>query len=155
MTVGMAMGNTGRMAALASPTRPRACLETPRLVRQIWNYMGGYIQDDWRVRPNLTINIGLRYEYTMPIHGGAFTGLKSWEDLSTGTIDGFTNFDPSAPNPKAEGRPGALVFSGAGTGRLQGDVFDGYPWALGPRLGIVWRAGRGFVVRSSAGRMYA
>lgn len=130
-------------------------LETPRLVRQIWNYMGGYIQDDWRVRPNLTINVGLRYEYTMPIHGGAYTGLKTWEDLSTGIIDGFTNFDPTAANPKAGGRPGALVFSGDGAGRLKGDVFDSYPWALGPRLGIVWRAGRGFVVRSSAGRMYA
>src|SRR5204862_421967 len=88
-------------------------------VRQIWNYMGGYVQDDWRVRPNLTINIGLRYEYTMPIRGGAFTGLKSWEDLSTGKIDGFANFDPTAPNPGAGNLPGAMVYSGSGTGRLR------------------------------------
>lgn len=130
-------------------------LETPRLVRQLWNYMGRYFQDDWRVRPNLTINIGFRYECTIPIRGGAYTGLKSREDLSTGQIDNFTNLGPTAPNPKAGGRPGALVFSGAGTGRLQDDVFDGYPWALGPRLGIFWRAGRGFVVRASGGRMFA
>jgi hypothetical protein len=89
------------------------------------------------------------------IHGGAYTGLKTWEDLGPGIIDGFTNFDPTVPNPKAGGRPGALVFSGSGAGRLKGDVFDSYPWALGPRRGIVWRAGRGFVVRSSAGRMFA
>ncbi len=130
-------------------------LETPRLVRQIWNYMGGYVQDDWRVRPNLTINIGLRYEYTMPIHGGAFTGLKTWEDLSTGKIDGFANFDPTVPNPAAGNLPGAMVYSGTGTGRLQGDMFDSYPWAFGPRLGFAWRAGKGFVIRSSGGRIFS
>jgi hypothetical protein len=130
-------------------------LETPRNVRQIWNYMGGYVQDDWRVRPNITINAGLRYEYTMPIRGGAYTGLSSWEELSSGKIDGFTNFDPTAPNPAAGNRLGALVFSGDGAGRLKGNLFDGYPWALGPRLGIVWRAGSGFVVRASGGRMFA
>ncbi len=130
-------------------------IETPRLVRQIWNYMGGYVQDDWKVRPNLTINLGLRYEYTMPIHGGAYTGLSSWEDLGSGTLDGFSNFDPSAPNPRAGGLPGAVVFSGSGEGRLNRSVFDGYPWAFGPRVGIVYRAGAGFVIRASGGRTFA
>ena len=30
------------------------------------NVFGGYFQDDWRATPRLTLNLGLRYEYTSP-----------------------------------------------------------------------------------------
>jgi outer membrane receptor protein involved in Fe transport len=31
------------------------------------SYYGGFAQDDWKVRPNLTFNIGVRYEYYTPV----------------------------------------------------------------------------------------
>jgi hypothetical protein len=148
-------GNTGNaFAAFLLGYASGAGYETPRDVRQIYKYYGGYIQDDIKVKPNLTLNVGLRYEYTTPVQGGAFVGLKSWEDLSTGTIDGFYNFDPTVPNPGAGGRLGAMVFSGNGTGRVSGNLFDGYPYAIAPRLGFAYRGPHELVIRAYGGRTF-
>jgi hypothetical protein len=52
-------------------------LISPRYMRI--SILGGYIQDDWRVRSRLTLNLGLRYEMsTVPWEkGGKLTNLPS------------------------------------------------------------------------------
>jgi outer membrane receptor protein involved in Fe transport len=49
-------------------------------------YYSGYAQDDWRVNNKLTVNYGVRYEYTPPTWEGHFP-------------DGYSNFNPDLANP--------------------------------------------------------
>jgi Carboxypeptidase regulatory-like domain/TonB dependent receptor-like, beta-barrel/TonB-dependent Receptor Plug Domain len=53
---------------------------TPRNLRQ--SIFGAYLQDDWRVRPNLTLNLGLRYEMaTVPTEtDGKIVNLRNLAD---------------------------------------------------------------------------
>jgi outer membrane receptor protein involved in Fe transport len=51
-----------------NPSRVRGVLPsllTPRYMRT--SIFGAYLQDDWRVRPNLTLNLGIRYEMSTGI----------------------------------------------------------------------------------------
>jgi len=76
---------------------------TPRDFRQ--NIIGGYVQDDWRAKPNLTLNLGLRYEMaTVPteIHG-KLVNLKNIGDplpICGTLVTGFCSGTGSLyPNP--------------------------------------------------------
>jgi hypothetical protein len=94
--------------------------------RWITNFGALYAQDDWKLRSNLTLNLGIRWSFDTPRH-------EAEGDT--------TNFSPTAPNPAADGIPGALVFAGKGTGRngSTGETWaDTYFKDIEPRAGFSW-----------------
>lgn len=91
-----------------------------------WDF-GGFVQDDFRVRSNLTVNIGLRYGITSPANGRV------------------GNFDVNR----------AIVVTSYGQNATShaGVKFDTGDWA--PRLGFSWSPQRNTVVRSAFGVFYS
>ena len=43
-----------------------AAISTFAYTHFVQKYMAGYVQDDWKMTPKLTLNVGLRYEYFTP-----------------------------------------------------------------------------------------
>jgi len=105
-----------------------------------YGYHAGYFQDNWRLRSNLTLNLGMRYEVPIGFHMANFQ---------------FSSMDPNLPNPAAGNRPGAMVFAGAGPGRTGEKRF--YPTDftnLGPRFGFAYELTSKTVVRGGFGIYY-
>src|SRR5262249_54551162 len=84
-------------------------------------YYAPWVQDQWRARPNLTLNIGLRWEID-----------TAWQ-ITNGFLSGF---DPNAINP-VSGTPGVVTFSSTGT--WQNASMNTHWKAFSPRLGFAWK----------------
>jgi hypothetical protein len=115
-------------------------IDTIRYIGQQWPSFAGFVQDDWRIRPNLMLNLGLRWETTLP---------------PTGENDSWSDFSPTRANPGAGGRPGALIYAGTGTGR-EGtrSLADAYFKGFGPRFGLAYTFKEKTVIRFSYGLSY-
>jgi len=115
-------------------------IDTIRYIGQQWPSYAGFLQDDWRVRPNLMVNIGVRWETTLP---------------PTGEKDNWSDFSPTLPNPGAGNLPGALIYAGDCSGCIGSRrLTDGYYKAFGPRIGLAYTFKEKTVFRMSYGLSY-
>ena len=124
---------------------------------------GFYIQDDWKVTPKLTVNLGLRYQWSSP-----YTSRGNQIEFSNFSANSGVNLDLTSL-PAAAAAQGALSVQGQmqsaglsypasqavlGTTQFPTSSMRTVPtyWKdLGPRLGFAYQIDPQTVVRGGAG----
>ena len=128
-----------------------------------------YIQDSWKIRHNITVNYGVRYEY-----------VPSWSDrvplVNTFFPAGyFLQGDPKGLNPQPVSTQPCIIENGTGNfnsgnvvfptvaqggvcqardGRLGSNLVNSDHKDFAPRLGIAWSPTDKWTVRAGAGIFY-
>jgi hypothetical protein len=101
--------------------------------QRLW-MISGFAQDDWKLIPKFTVNLGLRYDFATPALEG-----KNQQ----------ANFDPSA-----NGGAGGLVFAKSGSLKDRSLVNPNFK-NFGPRIGFAYSLNDKTVIRAGYGYYYS
>lgn len=120
-----------------------------------------YVDDTWKVRPNVTLNFGLRYEYIPP-----------WLDTNGTLMNIFVPFIDTTPNVQDLSRHPTLIRIGHGDiyadsplrfnpaiqvardGRMGDRLVDDDKTNFAPRVGLAWSPTEKWTIRAGAGIFY-
>jgi hypothetical protein len=121
-------GNGVATLLLGAPTGGNWSFDPASAASQ--KYWSFYVNDDWKLRRNLTLNLGMRWEYNEP-----------W----TERFNQLGYFDPNVTDPQS-GLKGLLVFCGKdGNPRTQ---YNPDKNNFAPRLGLAWEFLKNTVARA-------
>lgn len=121
-------------------------------------YQAVFVQDDWRVRPNLTVNLGLRYERETGTVERWNRSLNGFDATAVNKVTAAAKAayaaSPLAFLPASQFNPlGGVTFSGNG----RRNIYDTASASFSPRFGISWSPkafGGKTVVRAGTGVFY-
>ena len=122
------------------------------------DYWSGYFQDDWKARPNLTINMGLRYEYGSPVRERYNKSITGFDFGATSPIaaQAVANYaaHPASILPAANFKVlGGLDYATPG-GKNQ-SLWTSQKGNFSPRIGLAYNPTPKMVIRAGFGLFYS
>jgi hypothetical protein len=146
-TVGAAIGDPYTSFLLGYPDYTEVSTTNKASMNGVGYSYAFYGQDDWKVSPNLTVNLGLRYELHPPLRDSGFNTGFFLPDYSA-TIDGQSlKGAVVVPNAQALSFESSQLVSAiaptptltAAQANLPAGLRYTYKQDWGPRLGFAWR----------------
>jgi hypothetical protein len=128
----------------------------PSLAQQ-YQVSGWYFQDTWKLGPRLTLNLGVRWEYEVPVTERYDRSVRGFDFSSLSPIASAAQAayakSPVAQIPAASFQVrGGLTFAGVdGQPRT---VWNSDPHNFAPRAGLAWAPNKKTVVRAGYGMFY-
>ena len=104
-------------------------------------YYGGYFQDDWKATSKLTLNLGVRYDYTAP-----------WTERYN-RISDWNYYSPSPLQVPGLSLKGGLEFPA--TGNLPRSQYNSEYTNIAPRFGFAYAADANTAIRGGFGIFFA
>ncbi len=101
------------------------------------HYMGYFFQDDWRIRRNLTVNLGLRYDKDFPYYEKHSQVIDGFDPTATSPIAGAAQL-AYAKNPLAQLPASQFAVNGGVTYPTDGHYYNQTSNLFSPRVGVAW-----------------
>jgi hypothetical protein len=106
-------------------------------------YVSGFVQDDWRVRNNLTVNLGIRYDHDGPYHEKFGRTVSGWGfGVQNPVAQAAMAAYAKSPAPQLAASDfnvlGGLLFPSNGNTA----VYQNTSHLASPRIGFAWTPGR-------------
>jgi len=113
-------------------------------------HYGGFGQDEWRLRPNFTLTVGLRYEVNTPFNDSTHQ-LGNLDTSYPGVRLVIQNEETGLINPLWRGAVGNTPFVTASQLGWPDTLRATYWGNIQPRLGLAWSPERKTSIRASMG----